>query len=55
MYEGVAGFYSPTVYFVEAEKYVLDVAKRGGLNSALARSILKDVSGIIQLVDKSLC
>ena len=33
----------------------LDVAKRRGLNSALARSILKDVSGIIQLVDKSLC
>jgi len=33
--------------FVEAEKYILDVAKRRGLNSALARSILKDVSGIV--------
>ena len=55
MYEDVVGFYSPDVCFVEAEKYVLPAAKRRGLNSALARSILKDVSGIIQLVDKSLC
>src|SRR6266851_514200 len=52
MYEDVSGFYSPDVCFVEAEKYVLHAAKRPGLNSALARSILKDVSGIIQLVDK---
>ena len=54
MYEDVAGFYSPDVCFVEAETYVLHAAKRRGLNSALARSILNDVSGIIQLVDKSL-
>ena len=53
-YEDVAGFYSPDVCFVEAEKYVLHAAKRRGLNSALALSILKNVSGIIQLVDKSL-
>src|SRR5260370_27657354 len=38
----------------EAEKYIQHAAKRRGLNSALARSILKDVSGIIPLVDKSL-
>src|SRR6266403_887591 len=54
MYEDVSGFYSLDVCFVEAEKYVLHAAKRRGLNSALARSILKNVSGIIQLVDKSL-
>ena len=52
MYEDVAGFYSPDVCLVEAEKYILHAAR--GLNSALARSILKDVSDIIQLVDKSL-
>src|SRR5258707_11035288 len=39
---------------VEAEKYIRHVAKRRGLHSAVARSILKDVSGIIQLVDKGL-
>ena len=55
MYEDVAGFYSPDVCFVEAERYILHDANRRGLNSALARSILKDVSGIIQLVDKSHC
>jgi len=54
MYEDVAGFYSPDVYFVEAEKYILHAAKRRGLNSTLARSILKDGGGITQLVDKSL-
>ena len=53
-YEDVAGFYSPDVCFAEAEKYIPDVAKRRGLNSALARSILQDVTGIIQPVDKSL-
>ncbi|OLE46274.1 MAG: hypothetical protein AUG46_10235 [Acidobacteria bacterium 13_1_20CM_3_58_11] len=47
-YEDVAGFYSPDVCFAEAEKYIPDVAKRRGLNSALARSILQDVTGIIQ-------
>jgi len=53
-YEDVAGFYSPDVCFAEAEKYIPDVAKRRGLNSALARSILQNVTGIIQPVDKSL-
>jgi len=53
-YEDVAGFYSPDVCFAEAEKYIPDVAKHRGLNSALARSILQDVTGIIQPVDKSL-
>jgi len=53
-YEDVAGFYSPDVCFAEAEKYIPDVAKRRGLNSSLARSILQDVTGIIQPVDKSL-
>ncbi|PYU62923.1 MAG: nucleotide-binding protein [Acidobacteria bacterium] len=40
--------------FAEAEKYIPDAGKRRGLNSALARSILQDVTGIIQPVDKSL-
>jgi len=53
-YEDVAGFYSSDVCFAEAEKYIPDVAKRRGLNSALVRSILQDVAGIIQPVDKSL-
>src|SRR6267143_2752327 len=43
MCEDVAGLYSPDVCLVGAEKYILDVAKRRGLNSAPARSILKDV------------
>lgn len=54
MYEDVAAFYSPDVCFAEAEKYIPDVAKRRGLDSALARSILNEVSRIVQPVDKSL-
>ena len=55
MYEDVAGFYSLDVCFVGGRKaHPKMLPKRRGLNSALARSILKNVSGIIQLVDKSL-
>jgi len=51
MEDVAAGFYSPDVCFVEAEKYILHADKGQILRSP---SFLKDVSGIIQLVDKSL-
>lgn len=40
--------------FAEAEKYITEVAKRKGLDSKLAKSILEHVSLIVQPVDKSL-
>jgi predicted nucleic acid-binding protein len=53
-YEDVAAFYSPDVCFAEAEKYIPDLAKRRGLDSKLSLSILEQMSGIVELVDKSL-
>ena len=53
-YEDVAAFYSPDVYFAEAEKYIPDMAKRRRLDSKLALSVLEQVSPIVELVDKSL-
>ena len=53
-YEEVAGFYCPDVCFVEAGKYIPDIARRRGLDSTLARSVLDQVSRIVEPVDKSL-
>ena len=53
-YEDVAGFYSPDVCFGEAQEYIPDVAKRRGVDSALALSVLEEVSLIVVPVDKSL-
>lgn len=53
-YEDAVVFYSPDVCFAEAEKYIAEVAKRKGLDSKLANSILEHVSLIVQPVDKSL-
>lgn len=53
-YEDAVVFYSPEVCFAEAEKYITEVAKRKGLDSKLAKSILERVSLIVQPVDKSL-
>lgn len=53
-YEDAVVFYSPEVCFAETEKYITEVAKRRGLDSKLAKSILEHVSLIVQPVDKSL-
>ena len=53
-YEDVAAFYSPDVSFAEAEKYIPDLAKRRGLDSKLALSVLEQVSRIVEQVDRSL-
>ena len=40
--------------FAEAQKYIPDLAKRRGLDSKPALSVLEQVSRIVELVDKSL-
>jgi hypothetical protein len=49
-YKDVADFYSPDVCFAEAEKYIPHLAKRRALDSALARSILKDVRTSLSII-----
>lgn len=53
-YEDVAAFFSPDVCFVEAEKYITEVAERRRLDSKLAKSILEQVSRIVEPVDQTL-
>ena len=53
-YEDAAGFYSPDVCFQEAQEYIPHVAKRRAVDSALALSVLEEVSRIVTPVDKSL-
>lgn len=43
-YEDVAGFYSPDVCFAEAQEYIPHVAKRRGIDSSLALTVLEDRS-----------
>lgn len=54
VYEDAVVFYSPDVCLAEAEKYIAEVAKRKGLDSKLAKSILDHLCLIVQSVDKSL-
>lgn len=53
-YEEVARFYSPDVCFQDARKYIPRLSERRGLDSALALSILEQVSRMVATVDKSL-
>ena len=53
-YEDIAGFYSPDVCFGEAHEYIPDVAKRRGVDSSLALTVLEEVSRIVVSVDRSL-
>ena len=50
-YEDAAGFYSPDVCFEEAQEYIPDVAKRRAVDSALALSVLEEVTRIVTPVD----
>ena len=53
-YENNTDFYSPDLCFTEAEKYVAVLAKRKGIETKLAQSVLDLVSRIVQSVDQSL-
>lgn len=53
-YEEVARFYSPDVCFQDAREYIPRLSERRGLDSALALSILEQVSRMVATVDKSL-
>ena len=53
-YEDGAGFYSPDVCFGEAQEYTPHVAKRRGIDSSLALTVLEEVSRIVVSVDRSL-
>jgi predicted nucleic acid-binding protein len=53
-YEDVAKFYTPDSCFDDAEKYVPIVSKQRGLDADLGLSVLHQVSGIVDRVDRSL-
>jgi predicted nucleic acid-binding protein len=53
-YEDIATFCSPDVCFADARKYIPDVAKRRGLESKVALSVLEHFSRLVEPVDKSL-
>ena len=53
-YEGEVRFYAPDVCFADAEKYIPDISKRRGLDVDLALSVLEQIGGIVERVDRSL-
>lgn len=53
-YEDEARFYAPDTCFADAERYIPDISKRRTLNVDLALSVLEQVGGIVERVDRSL-
>jgi predicted nucleic acid-binding protein len=53
-YEDEARFYSPDVCFADAERYIPDISDRRRLDADLGLSILGQVEGIVERVDRSL-
>jgi hypothetical protein len=53
-YEEEVSFYSPDVCFDDARKYIPEIAGRRRIDPALGLSVLDQVSGIVQSVDRSL-
>src|SRR5262244_2882673 len=53
-YEDEARFYSPDVCFADAERYIPDISKRRRLDNDLALSLLGQIEGIVERVDRSL-
>jgi hypothetical protein len=53
-YEDEARFYAPDVCFEDAERYIPDISKRRGLDADLGLSVLEQVGGVVQPVDRSI-
>jgi predicted nucleic acid-binding protein len=53
-YESEARFYSPDVCFADAERYIPDISERRGLDVDLGLSVLVQIGGIVERVDRSL-
>lgn len=53
-YEDEASFYTPDVCFHEAQRYIPDLSQRRGLDADLGLSVLEQIGGVVQQVDKSL-
>jgi hypothetical protein len=53
-YEDEARFYAPDVCFADAERYIPDISKRRGLDVDLVLSVLEQIGGVVERVDRSL-
>lgn len=53
-YEDEVRFCAPDVCFADAEKYIPDISKRRGLDVDLALSVLEQIGGMVERVDRSL-
>jgi len=53
-YEHEVRFCAPDVCFADAEKYIPDISKRRGLDVDLALSVLEQIGGMVERVDRSL-
>jgi len=53
-YEDVAKFYAPDTCFDDAQKYVPVLSKQRGLDTDLGLSVLDQVGGVVERVDRSL-
>ena len=52
-YEDEVRFCAPDVCFADAEKYIPDISKRRGLDVDLALSVLEQIGGMVERVDRS--
>lgn len=53
-YEDEVRFYSPDVCFADAEKYIPEISKKRRLDADLGSSVLEQIGGIVERVDRSL-
>jgi predicted nucleic acid-binding protein len=53
-YADEVSFYSPDVCFADAREYVDKLSIRKGLDPVHARTVLEGISGIVEIVDRSL-
>ena len=53
-YEDAIAFYSPDVCFEDARKYIPDLASRRNFDPADGLALLDQLSGIVELLDRSL-
>lgn len=53
-YEDEARFYAPDACFADAERYIPDISERRRLDADLGLSLLGQIEGIVERVDRSL-
>ena len=53
-YEDAVAFYTPDVCFVDARRYIPEIAARRGFDATAGLSLLDQLERLIEIVDKSL-